>query len=957
MPLAETKSEQALVTILAVDTVDSTLLIRDREPDDAKEALDAIMAHVDRAVTRHGGMLASFNGDGGLAVFGWPASRENHADLAYAAAAAIVAPAELPAPSGWGQPFSPRLRAGIHSGLVGFRELELAPGARLDLVGAVVHIAARLQKAAAPGSILISSATAKLMRKKIEMSRGEAGPVGDLVDGPVYSAPLALREETAAVAPELASQGFVGRHRELAKLLAAHVRPRENPLLAGIVGEPGIGKSRLLGEFAAALKAGNSRLSVHFAKGDSLAQASPYQLMAQLLRSAIEARGAPGEKSLVERIAASGLTTEEQSAAISVIAPESDERQRTWSPALLQQSLVDAFFKIDPSASGLVVIDDFHLADRESRDCVRRAAAAARPQWSMALASRPEAGAELEESCGLMLPLRPLSGDEMAELAARLCEREGMAPSKVANAVVRADGVPFILEQIVATIKAGASEAELKLPQGVHSLVHARLQLVSRQAKRLAQSLSLLGGQADLQVIGFMMRDVAPDISGPMDELEALSILEPRQAGRAAIRHAIIADACATTISRGLRRDIHRLAVEAIEKHASLKAAQLERLAYHAEAAGDEQKALDYLWQAAHFARRTFALGSLSAIFANAVRLAAGPGAGDAVRYVDFVLMACTALLQGGEFALMKEHLPEAAKLAEAQTRPVKVSAALASMATIDWFEGRYRDAEANARRALAIARGASHLPLVFAAQMALANALHGQGRVAEAIGLAREMCSMLAGDLERQRLGAGAAASLIARSFLSWYLLDTGEFAEAKAQATRALAVAQETGDEFAQALALSSLGSSLLALGDASAIDTLSSALDLAIRKELEAIVPSLVGRLAVSYARAGAVPQAIRLIATHDKPQALQRTGKAELFYFQCGKGEALCVGGQTDAGMAAIGDAIQVARSIGAPGLLARGLAAKSRTAAPTEPINREELAEYESLCVAHGLRLA
>lgn len=959
MLLKEKRSEQALVTVLSVDTVGSTRLIGDREPDDARAALDLIRQHIESVVTANGGVLVSFSGDGGLAIFGWPVSMENHADLAYGAATEIAGSQQVLLPEGWEAPFSPRFRLGIHSGLVGFRELELASGALLDPVGSVVHIAAHLQKAAAPGTVLVSSATRQLMREATVDMLEEVEPPDGVVDEPVYRASRNSRDAAPGDAFAGAGPRLVGRQDELARLLAAAQDRRDQPFFAAVLGEPGIGKSRISGEFARSAASRFEGLAVHSAIGDGLAQATPYRVMAQLLRSAIDPF-AFSDAEVAGGIADRGLAREEVEAALSILLPSDDGERRNWTPAQLQKNLVNAFFKLSLPPHGLILIDDYHLVDRESRECIRQASRMGGSQWMILVAARTEAQSELDGLCQLSLQLQPLPEPEMVELADILCERASLEPASVESAIARAEGVPLILEQIVATLKTGARDSELKLPHGIHSMVHARLQLVSPEAKLLAQSLSLLGGKAEFGVLAHMMADTSPDIEGPIDELAAFSILDPRQRGQVAFRHAIVADACATTIPRKRREQLHMAAIDAIEGQAAARPQDLERLAHHAEAAKLTQRALDYLWQAALYARRTGAIDSLSAIFSNAVRLCTARATRDPVRYVDFVLMACTMLLQGGKFTLAKEHLARAAELAETQRRPAKVSAALANMATIDWFEGRNREAETHATRALELARRIDHLPVIVAAHIALANAFHGQGRMSEAIEVARDLCIVLSGDLERKRLGAAATASVMARAFLAWFLADTDAAGEGRDEARQALDLARELDDQYGQALALSSLGSTLLALDDAAAAaECFRAGLGLCVQREFHTIIPSLAGRLASSMTRLGQAKEGLALVASHDDPELRDRTGMAESIYFHCGRGEALCGCGRFDEGLAAIDEAIGLARMIDNPGLVARGLAVRIRALEMQEAGNPElgvHRSELEALCLRYGLAI-
>src|ERR1700744_783567 len=133
--------ERSIVTVLVVDTVDSTGHVAAVDPDEGQELLDDIFARLDSTVKGCGGMFVSYNGDGGIAVFGWPNSLEDHADRACEAAWLIQNPiSALPMKDRLGRPV--RFRVGVHSGLLGLRRISLDTGDRLDTVGATVYIAA-----------------------------------------------------------------------------------------------------------------------------------------------------------------------------------------------------------------------------------------------------------------------------------------------------------------------------------------------------------------------------------------------------------------------------------------------------------------------------------------------------------------------------------------------------------------------------------------------------------------------------------------------------------------------------------------------------------------------------------------------------------------------------------------------------------------------------------------------
>src|SRR5215472_14024573 len=153
-----TTAERNIITVLAVDMVGSTRHIAACDPDDAQAFLDHWLAHIRNAVERAGGVIVHYAGDGGIAIFGWPSAFEDHAERACIAAWDIQSHGEAVGPAGNPVTF----RVGLHSGLVGLRKGGRNAIARFDVAGATVHVAAKLQREALPGEVLVSAGGATI---------------------------------------------------------------------------------------------------------------------------------------------------------------------------------------------------------------------------------------------------------------------------------------------------------------------------------------------------------------------------------------------------------------------------------------------------------------------------------------------------------------------------------------------------------------------------------------------------------------------------------------------------------------------------------------------------------------------------------------------------------------------------------------------------------------------------
>ena len=185
----------------------------------------------------------SYAGDGGCAVFGWPQSMEDHADRACQVAWSLLHPAEDNAVTDdAGRPIA--FRIGLHSGLVGLRRLGVGADDRLDSVGGTVHLAAALQKAAAPGTVLVSSRTVELCQSAL-----------DLVAQPDHALLASIGAKVLRLEGEPRHRSWrsersyrsplVGRQTERARLRDSIVRRTGERHAAAVIGPPGIGKSRL----------------------------------------------------------------------------------------------------------------------------------------------------------------------------------------------------------------------------------------------------------------------------------------------------------------------------------------------------------------------------------------------------------------------------------------------------------------------------------------------------------------------------------------------------------------------------------------------------------------------------------------------------------------------------------------------------------------------------------------
>jgi class 3 adenylate cyclase/tetratricopeptide (TPR) repeat protein len=949
-------SERRIITVLAADIVGSTGHIAACDPDDAQAFYDHCFEHVRAAVERASGTVVSYGGDGGIAAFGWPSSIEDHADRACAAAWDIqrsnkgrLGPDGMPV----------RFRVGVHSGLVALRQLRGKARSQFDTIGATVNIAAKLQQSAPAGGVLVSAQAARLCRSQLELTPHDLSPPLSGVNTEAFkleACPENLSDTDFAQRYRLP---IVGRDAELAAL--RNLLPRsggENGSVA-LIGEAGIGKSRVAAAAVTDALGLDVKVLVFF--GDAQKRTTPFAAARSLIGDLLRLSGEISRESLREALAGVSLNEDDIGALEALLASPQLRRDRT--PKLTQtqfaRGLANAFCALALSRPTILLIEDLHLIDPESRHFLQLLTGVRAPEpLCLLLTGRPESLLDARETASMVIQLEPLPRDAMEDLGRQLWPDGRDRDRLLARIVDRADGVPFVLEELIRSVGSKDDPNFQVLPHSVESLIHARLQRLSQGARTAAQALSLLGEDVDVEFLGSVLQSDIAALSDDLSELERFAFIHPIAGHATHLRHQIIAEACADTIPRERCRQLHRTAVEAITSRYPDLSGRYERLAFHAEGADDDLAALGYLWEAGLEARRNSATASLNLIFDRALVLVDRLGEPAKEKYVDFVLMACASMVQLGEFEKVNIHLPRVMELVRGYDRPELVCSTLSQLGMICWFEGRYEEGLKATEEGLAIARALKSPALIFSNQIMLANLLHGLGRLERAIAEVRQLCDMLTGELETARLGAAGIPSSMALSFLSWFMMDIGEYAEGLQFAERGLEIAVGEQDPYSEVLARCALGRNLLMLRrDAEAVACLATARELSERNGYDAIKANLAGRIAIALARTGQAREAIEIVEDCLSRDLHLRTGLLETYYLYAGYAEALVRNGETERGFARLAEALAIARGISNPCWIVDGLGLRARLlafAAPGDPRIDADLAEQSEICKRYGV---
>jgi class 3 adenylate cyclase/tetratricopeptide (TPR) repeat protein len=948
-------AERNIITVLAVDMVGSTRHIAACDPDDAQVFLDQWLDHIRSSVERVGGRIIHYAGDGGIAIFGWPSAYEDHADRACIAAWDIQRHREATGPEGHPVHF----RVGVHSGLVGLRKGGRNAIYRFDVAGATVHVAAKLQQEASPGEVRVSAETAQLCRSPLDLTphkkcSGISDPVIE-----VYRLNARPRDVDHNDVARRYQNPIVNRFDELKAIRERLPRTGGNSASVTLIGEPGIGKSRLAAAAMSDALTSDARCCVFY--GDAQRRTTSFAAARALVSDMLGAGSLSSDDHFREALAELGVEASDRKTLETLfIVGKSCSRQRLSEHTQTQiaRALVNAFTALALDRPTLLLIEDLQWVDPESRHFLRLLARANTPQpLCILLTGRPESSTQAAEIADLIIHLQPLSRTNMDALGRQLWPKD-RSPTVLARAIDRADGVPFILEEFLRSADVTNATSEQSLPQSVESVIHARLQRLPPRIKTFAQTLSLLGEEVEIQLATAVLGVDVGELLNALFELDRFAFIHPLAGNSVRFRHQIIAEACANTMPRDQRREIHRAAVQAITRCYPNLNGRYEQLAFHAEGAGAADAALCYLLEAAVEARRNAAASSLGLIYDRALKLIERLGEAAEERYVDFGRICFASILQLGDFNKVKLHLPRTIELARRQGRVAQVCSVQSQLGMIYWFEGRYEEALQLTSEGLRTARALGSPALIFSNQSVMASVLYGMGQVDRAIAAIDELNEMLTGELETARLGTPAGPKCTVLAFRSWFMNATGHYTEAFEFASRALEIAAREQDLYGEVLARITMGRNLLMLHrNDEAVECLSIAKEIVERNGYDAIKANLTGAMATALARTGKAHQAVGLVEACMESGMHLRTGQVEVCYLYAGYAETLVRDGESERGLSALDRALAIAKTIRNPWLIVECLGLRARLLVETKPGTPrvvQDLAEMRAICDQYGV---
>lgn len=622
----ELAGERRQITVMFVDLVGSTSLSTRVDPEIMTELLASYKAAVADEVVEAGGTVAKYLGDGVLAYFGWPRAREDAAERAIHCAFRVRDRSrQIRDPSG--EPL--QCRTGIATGLVVVGGTTGSGNAREDTVaGEVLNLAARLQGLAEPGGICVSPRVHELVGQLFDFEFAGEHELRGFDDKIAAWRPLREAQHTNRFAAKRAvRRSLVGRDQELAKLAAQWA-----DVVAGdgraalILGEAGIGKSRLLEELHAAV--GEAPHAFVSWQCSAFHQTKPlYPIIERITRAADIVDGDDGPARLAKLttlLSAADMPVESALplfAELLSLPPEAGYSPLELTPAQRRSAMIGAIAdwirRIAEERPLLLNLEDAHWADATTLEVANLLINGLAGLPLMAVVTgRPEFAAPWSGRAKVtVIGLDRLNDRECESLIREIIPADDVADAAIRQILEHSDGNPLFVEELSAGFAQSGAKARTAIPDTLQGSLMARLDQLG-DAKRTAQLCSVLGRHFARPLLARIYDGAPAMLDTNLSLLVANDVLHPlgrANEGRYQFKHALLRDAAYESLLLAERRRLHERCGRQLERDfPDAVDAEPELLAHHFRQAGLASEAAHYLERAAD--RASASAGYIEAI-------------------------------------------------------------------------------------------------------------------------------------------------------------------------------------------------------------------------------------------------------------------------------------------------------------------------------------------------------
>ena len=623
----EVLAERRPITVMFCDLVGSTGLASQLDAEDWRNLVNAYFDEASAAVTGLGGHVLKRLGDGLMALFGYPQAQENDAERAVRAALAIQhALAGINSRNSAKNAPELSARIGLESGPV-------VVEANGEVFGDAPNVAARVQAAAEPGSVLV---TMNVQRQVAGLFVAEEQGARELkgVTHPIQLYRIVRASGGRRRSGARALTPFVGRDEELGILMRRWDRARAGEgQLVLIVGEPGLGKSRLIEEFHAKV-VGTPHTWVEWS-ASQLLQNTPLHSIAEWGRLRFGA-DTPAEQRLADlegTLTLIGLDPAEHAPLLAPLVdiPLPPDRIANFSPEELRRRQLAAMtawvLAGARSQAAVVAFEDLHWADPTSLDLLRALAERGAQAPLLLLATtRPEFRPPWSlRSHHSLISLSPLDRAGVARMVGEISARHALSKDVIEGVSERTGGVPLFVEEVTTLlVERGEQGGVQAIPPTLQQSLAARLDRLG-----LAREIAQIGAVLGRDFAYSLLRDVAeleePALQVSLERLADADLLFVEGAPPHAnyrFKHALIQDAAYDSLLKSRRQAFHRRAAESLLEQPERTAAEPEAIARHFTEAGLDDFAIEWLGKAGDQALRRSAFQEAIAHLGKAIEMA-----------------------------------------------------------------------------------------------------------------------------------------------------------------------------------------------------------------------------------------------------------------------------------------------------------------------------------------------
>jgi transcriptional regulator with AAA-type ATPase domain/tetratricopeptide (TPR) repeat protein len=751
-----------------------------------------------------------------------------------------------------------------------------------------------LLAAAHPGSIVASPAAVPFLARRFALERR------DTASGPVHC----LRgREGPGLGLEGEMAGFVGRRQELDLLNSRLDSARAgHGQIVGVVGEAGIGKSRLLYEFRQRLH----REAVTYLEGHCLSYGTsiPYLPVLEILRAACRIRETDGPAAVTAKLRKSleGLGLEAEGALPYLLRflglKEGSETLDTSRIDGIQVRTSQILRQMCIGASRqrplIIALEDIHWLDASSETLAEMVKTLDGAPLLLIVTYRPGYWPRsLERSHLTQIALQPLSPEDSRSVLGGFLPRERLGDPVCERIVTKAEGNPLFLEELARTVREqGGPSDEITVPDTVEEVLRARINRLPERERRLLQSAAVIGKAIPVEVLSSLAEVREEELRLMVNRLRAADFLyEVGSEGQYSFKHALTHEVAYGGISPGERRELHARIVTVIERiNPERLSDHVERLALHSTKGELWDKALDYVHRAGIKAAEHSAHRQAVAYFEQALEILARQPRSRvmAERAIDLRLDFRNSLHALGDLERILAHLREAETLATQLDDQRRLGQVFAFMTQYFRLTGDPDRAIESGEKALDIARWQPNSTLWIVATMLLGSAHGAMGNYRKAVEILTRTAASMPEQMIHHNWSVNGLLPVFTRAYLVYFLAELGEFEAGLPHAEEALREARAADKPYSLIFACGGAGTLYLLKGEIDrAIEVLEPGLSLCRTANLPIALPVLASSLGPAYALTGRSSDAIHLLEQAvDQARSMKRAGGHALLLLQLG-----------------------------------------------------------------------